>query len=411
MRLPLWKEGALLMMDCIRCRRNALYECAVPLPVFSPLDSIEQCNQTLGDLTFIDAPAPKTTGALIKALPFQGPGWYTLPATQWLLHTGKVTWENCTHKIDASARHPPDYLRNALEVMEKSWSNTEGGAAYAKNSINSMIGTFAINSESAWLLRSSRTEDDLKPLSNGQACLKIKTDYDGGSIYDYVLKTTLVDNASFRPIHDLTLHTEATRMAQALAVLEKLGTPLKCIYEFKTDSILFDPGKNSNKIKDALESTTFGDLPGLYNNLVKAKQNRLDEYSKVDGVKSDNKVFRCYEANEDDRLHCKRQLPVTEADTPDIKEEWKDADPIQCIEKGESLLLLGRPGTGKSTLTNQLVEILEGKGQHVICAAKTHVAASRLKNGISLNHFVNSKVKRGRYPAWLDLGRNFHDRV
>ena len=78
-------------------------------------------------------------------------------------------------------------------------------------------------------------------------------------------------------------------------------------------------------------------------------------------------------------------------------------DPIQCIERGESLLLLGRPGTGKSTLTNQLVEILEGKGQHVICAAKTHVAASRLKNGISLNHFVNSKVKRGRYPAWLIL--------
>ena len=86
-------------------------------------------------------------------------------------------------------------------------------------------------------------------------------------------------------------------------------------------------------------------------------------------------------------------------------------DPIQCIERGESLLLLGRPGTGKSTLTNQLVEILEGKGQHVICAAKTHVAASRLKNGISLNHFVNSKVKRGRYPAWLNFGRNFHDRV
>ena len=161
--------------------------------------------------------------------------------------------------------------------------------------------------------------------------------------------------------------------------------------------------RNSNKIKDALESTTFGDLPGLYNNLVKAKQNRLDEYCKVDGVKSDNKVFRCYEATEDDRLHCKRQLPVTEADRVDIKEEWKDADPIQCIERGESLLLLGRPGTGKSTLTNQLVEILEGKGQHVICAAKTHVAASRLPNGISLNHFVNSKVKRGRYPAWLVL--------
>ena len=315
------------MMDCIRCRRNALYECAVPLPVFSPLDSIEQCNQTLGDLTFIDAPMPKTTGALMKAFPSKDLGGIHFPLPSGYYTLEKSRWDMCTHKIDASARHPPDYLRNALEVMEKSWSNTEGGAAYAKNSINSMIGTFDIRSESAWLLRSSRTEDDLKPLSNGQACLKIKTDYEGGSIYDYVLKTTLVDNASFRPIHDLTLHTEATRMAQALAIIEKLGTPLKCIYEFKTDSILFDPGKNSNKIKDALESTTFGDLPGLYNNLVKAKQNRLDEYSKVDGVESNGKVFRCYEANEDDRLHCKRQLPVTEADTPDIKEEWQGGGP------------------------------------------------------------------------------------
>ena len=102
-----------------------------------------------------------------------------------------------------------------------------------KNSINSMIGTFDIREDSAWLLRSSRTEDDLKPLSNGQACLNIRTDYEGGSIYDYVLRTKLVDNASFRPLHDLTLHSESTRMAQALAIIEKLGTPQKCIYELK----------------------------------------------------------------------------------------------------------------------------------------------------------------------------------
>ena len=184
-------------MDCIRCRRNALYKCSVPLPVSSPLDSIEQCNQTLGDLTFIDAPMPKTTGTLIKALPFQGPGWHTLSTAQWLLHTGKISWGNCTHNIDASARHPPDYLRKPL------------------------VGTFDIRDGSAWLLRSSRTEDDLEPLSNGHTCLKNRTDNKGGSIYDYVLKTKLVDNASFRPIHDLSLHSESTRMAQSLAIIER----------------------------------------------------------------------------------------------------------------------------------------------------------------------------------------------
>ena len=155
---------------------------------------------------------PKTTNALIKVISFQGSEWYTLPASQWLLHTRIISLENCTHKIDASGRHPPVYLRKTLETMERAWSNTEGGNAYAKNKINSMIGTFDIRSDSAWLLRSSRTEYDFKQLSNGQACLKIRTDYEGGSSYDYVRKTKLVDNASCRPIHDLSLHSESTRM-------------------------------------------------------------------------------------------------------------------------------------------------------------------------------------------------------
>jgi 5-methylcytosine-specific restriction endonuclease McrA len=112
----------LLMMDCIRCRRNALYDCAVPLPVFSPLDRIEPCTGALlGDLTYIDAPLPKATGALIKTMPFQGPGWYTLPAAQWLLHTGKISWDMCTHKIDghsAPLRLSPTTARHYGEGVE-----------------------------------------------------------------------------------------------------------------------------------------------------------------------------------------------------------------------------------------------------------------------------------------------------
>ena len=133
------------------------------------------------------------------------------------------------------------------------------------------------------LLRSSRSEDDLKPLSSGQACLNIHTEYEGGSIYDYVLKTILVDNSSFRAVHDLALHTESTRMAQALAIIEKLGTPSKSIFESRTDSILFASGRYENKIKEALESTTVAYLPRLYDTLVRAEQNRLDDYCKVDG--------------------------------------------------------------------------------------------------------------------------------
>ena len=59
------------------------------------------------------------------------------------------------------------------------------------------------------------------------------------------------------------------------------------------------------------------------------------------------------------------------AEHPDITEEWRDTDPHECVERGESLLPLGRPGVGKSTLTCELVKLLEANGHQVVCAAKT----------------------------------------
>ena len=51
--------------------------------------------------------------------------------------------------------------------------------------------------------------------------------------------------ASFRPIHDQTLHHEATLLSKALAILAKLKVPPRRVYELKTDSILFGAGVRS----------------------------------------------------------------------------------------------------------------------------------------------------------------------
>ena len=62
---------------------------------------------------------------------------------------------------------------------------------------------------------------------------------------------------------------------------------------------------------------------------------------------------------------------MTMAERLDVTEEWREVDAWECIERGESRLLLGRPGTGKSTLTCELVKLLEAGGEQVVCAAKT----------------------------------------
>ena len=107
-------------------------------------------------------------------------------------------------------------------------------------------------------------------------------------------------------------------MAQALSIIQKLGTPSRFIFEGKTDSILFDPGRHAKHIKEALANTSFADIPSLLEQ--EAGQQRLDDfYGKIDGVASQETVFRNYTAAEADRLHCERQLPVTVAERPDIR--------------------------------------------------------------------------------------------
>jgi len=53
---------------------------------------------------------------------------------------------------------------------------------------------------------------------------------------------------SMRPIHDITLHTETTRLAQAIHIIKSLEVPSKDICTFKTDSIGFYARKNAKLI-------------------------------------------------------------------------------------------------------------------------------------------------------------------
>ena len=59
----------------------------------------EPSNGQIGDLTFVEAPVPKTPAQTLQMLPFQGKGWYSKCAVQMLLHMGKIGWENITHVI------------------------------------------------------------------------------------------------------------------------------------------------------------------------------------------------------------------------------------------------------------------------------------------------------------------------
>ena len=66
------------------------------------------------------------------------------------------------------------------------------------------------------------------------------TEFAHGEIVDAYFETKLDPGyRSMRPLHDICLHTELTRLAQALHALRSLGVPKRDLTTFKTDSIGF----------------------------------------------------------------------------------------------------------------------------------------------------------------------------
>eukprot|EP00439_Symbiodinium_sp_Y106_P020317 s8192_g2.t1 len=132
-------------VDVVRCRKNALANATFPLPVFSPLDSVE-CSRDghLADLTYVDLHRDDRQ-ALLRRLPYLGRGWYSKPAAAYLLDTKQATWADFKWSLDATAHVEPRCLAQALEAMEDAWP--EGEEHMAKLSVNALIGLWARNQE------------------------------------------------------------------------------------------------------------------------------------------------------------------------------------------------------------------------------------------------------------------------
>ena len=112
-----------MAVDVIRCRYMALYN-AVYLPVFCAIDDIELVSpeRELPDQVFIEKPHEVANiNDILAALPYRGPGWYSRPAVEFLLHTRKMGWDDLLYGVTASGRIEGDIVRAALDQMTGAW--------------------------------------------------------------------------------------------------------------------------------------------------------------------------------------------------------------------------------------------------------------------------------------------------
>jgi Cdc6-like AAA superfamily ATPase len=76
----------------------------------------------------------------------------------------------------------------------------------------------------------------------------------------------------------------------------------------------------------------------------------------------------------------------------------------KVIVKGQSLLVLGSPGTGKTTLLQGVTERLRSRGKIVDIISKTHCASARA-GGCTADHWIRKKMINGTCSAdfvWID---------
>ena len=408
--------GAPLMeLDVRRCRRNALLHCAHPIPLFSPLDSVKEREAcVLGDLNYIEGPRHRANrpSEVLRLLPYPGPRRYPRVAAEYLLHRGLVTWADIKYVIDATGRVAPRELDEPLAALEEAWG-AAGALHLTKDSVNAMLGLLGAPRKFSYRLRS-----DYRP-QDGVA-FQLNARYGDVEKTDYIFQTKMLTNQSHRPLCDVALFTEHTRVAQILYVLKQLGCPPRNVVSVKTDAVIFHCGRTLRpKVVDAA-ALRFDELHLLrrrYEPLACSMEAPWN-MAPIDGLEpafklGEGRPLRCASADvlATESLRVRRPPP------------FQDVDPRTARElalSGHGLFVEGIAGTGKTHFMKQMVQELREAGKTVVVVAKTHSAVQNAEGSCTADHFCYRYVKHGSFCAnvlvveelsqidisiWAELGR------
>ena len=199
------------------------------------------------------------------------------------------------------------------------------------------------------------------------------TDSAGKRHWDHIFVTELLSNSSYRPIHDYIMGAEYVAVARIRQALAEV--PKRYLKSIKTDCLVMQdvPKKHRPAVERLLQMSHRDGTP-------------VYRYEEVAGLKGQYRE------------------PSMEAEPIRAKPSWRRVeDPVEHCLDGESLLLTGFPGTGKTHLAKKIVEALREHGDTVHIITKTHAAVQNVGLGAqTADHWVRRNVRDGHCSAtWL----------
>eukprot|EP00973_Karenia_brevis_P075195 10445637-Karenia_brevis.AAC.1 len=210
------------MLDIVRSRRSALYY-SESVPIFCPLDGIEPVSATrpLPDLVYVNKPVTiECLADLLRSLPYLGPSWYHRSSIEYCMRTKKLEWADLQWGITASAHYPGDRVRTALDIMEAAWADVrvQERDNPAKRSFNTMVGLWGMlqNVQITSLMSFGDAGEGL----SGTGVTVCRDAFDVPGLVEYRRHTDVRTSATYRPLYDICLCAEHTRLAQAYQAIK-----------------------------------------------------------------------------------------------------------------------------------------------------------------------------------------------
>jgi hypothetical protein len=319
--------------------------------------------------------------------------WYHRCSVEFLLHHGKASWSDILWQLDATGRLPHDTLVEPLLAIERAW---DGDVYLRKMAVNSLIGLWASTKTHAFSVLTSSEPHDC-PTS----LLKRHFAYGAKFVIDHISATPLVDNATMRPLHDLVMAAEATRMAQLHFVVTKLGCPPRAVKDVKTDALILSVPTRRRPLVREVASLRYDQLHTLrrdYELPTDPDQMFLNAHAEMTPILSSDPVFRFSEVGIP--LSGRYSKPERCVPPPTEIAPWRDLteeEATATVMSGSSLAIFGAPGTGKTFFARQLILALREQGRRVDVVWKTHAATQNVgvAGAETADHWVRTKVRTG----------------
>ena len=195
--------------------------------------------------------------------------------------------------------------------------------------------------------------------------------------------------ATHRLWSDWALSQEAVRVGQMLYAVKRLrGIPM----ELKTDSCLFTLGLRSKP--SFLEHCTFKDLN--CRERFEGPGNKLNQHCTPTLAQSDDMVFRVNWATAKDKLGFEAHVPHRDYELQDREHDWcelTEDEVEECVLRGDSVVINGIAGSGKTTLVQGILAKLDAQGHKTCILAPTHSAARRASpHAKTCDHFCRRYI-------------------